>query len=652
MCSRIAPTIPKARWKGTALLLAVLLPAALTLRLYGINWDQGFLFHPDERQILMVTERLAWPRNWPEFLSPQSPLNPRFFAYGSLPIYLLRLLSWLLARLDAGWASLWRFYQLGRLLSALFDTATLCALYALARRLYDRRVAALTAVLAAFTVLHIQLAHFFTVDTLLTMLVVLAVLKALDVERAGRARDGAWLAVLLGAALATKVSALPLVAVVVAAWLAFAWPTPGDLGARLPGSEAQRKPLSHAVHVGYPGNDSVAAVSAWLVLLRALGLAWRGARRGVCLSLGVALLVFLLLQPYALLDAARFARGVGLELSMSQGWTDVPYTRQYAGTLPYLYQVRQLLLFGMGLPLGLLGLAGLFYLVWRTWRRPSRQSVVWLTWPLLYALQQGAAYAKFLRYALPLLPFLCMAGAALAWALWDRSAQLTTPWRRRVLRWGAGSVLVLVPFATLLYALAFARIYAQPHPWLQASAWLCEHVPAGATLMADVWDDALPVYSTTGAAGCAQEYSHFAVDLHGAESSAKREQMLDGLLACDYIVLPSDRLYASLTRLPERFPLASRYYQQLFAERLGFRLVAAPAVHPNLAGVTLRDDPRAGLPLPIPRVLAESRPAGRVIDLGRADESFTVYDHPQPLIFQRFERLSREELQHRLQGGS
>lgn len=618
MCSRIAPTTPTARWKGTALLLAVLLPTALALRLYGINWDQGFLFHPDERQILMVAERLAWPRSLSEFLSPQSPLNPRFFAYGSLPIYLLRLLSWLLARLDADWASLGRFYLLGRGLSALLDTATLAAAYALARRAFDRRVAALTAVLMAFTVLHIQLAHFYTVDTLLTMLVVLAVLKALDVARAGRARDGMWLGVLLGAALATKVSALPLVAVVLAAWLSFAWPSLG-------------------------GQDG---------LRSRLGMAWHLARRGVCLSLGVALLVFLLLEPYALLDAARFARGLGQELSMSQGWSDVPYTRQYAGSLPYLYQARQLLLFGLGVPLGVLGMIGLLYVTWRTCRHPGRQSVVWLTWPLLYALQQGAAYAKFLRYALPLLPFLCMAGAALAWALWDWSAELTTPWRRRVLRGGAGSVLLLVPLSTVLYALAFVRIYAQPHPWLQASAWLCEHVPPGATLMADVWDDALPVYSTTRAGGCAQEYSHVIVDLHATESPAKSEQLLNGLLVCDYIVLPSDRLYASLSRLPERFPLASRYYQQLFAERLGFRLVNAPAVYPNLAGVTLRDNPRAGLALPIPPLLAEGRPVGWVIDLARADESFTVYDHPQPLIFQKFERLSREELQHRLQGGS
>ena len=29
------------------------------LRLLGLNWDQGNLFHPDERQLLMISQRLS-----------------------------------------------------------------------------------------------------------------------------------------------------------------------------------------------------------------------------------------------------------------------------------------------------------------------------------------------------------------------------------------------------------------------------------------------------------------------------------------------------------------------------------------------------------------------------------------------------------------
>jgi hypothetical protein len=129
--------------------------------------------------------------------------------------------------------------------------------------------------------------------------------------------------------------------------------------------------------------------------------------------------------------------------------------------------------------------------------------------------------------------------------------------------------------------------------------------------------------------------------MYTPDSEAKLEELLDALQAADYIALSSQRLYGSISRLPERYPISSRYYRELFAERLGFQLVAAPAVYPQLAGITLLDNPRAGLALPSPPLLAANKPDGLVIEMGRADESFTVYDHPQPLIFAKVAHLSR-----------
>jgi hypothetical protein len=644
--------------------LAVLLLVAFALRTYSLDWDRGHYFHPDERQILMVASGLSWPRDPLLFLSPSSPLNPHFFAYGSLPIYLLRALSSLAGRWGWDWALANNSILLGRLLSALFDTLTVLASYLLGRKVFDRRVGLLGALCVTFTVLHIQLAHFYTVDTLLTTLILLAVNKAVDVARRGRRRDGAWLGVLLGMALATKLSVLPLTAVAVVAWLAFAWPS----------------------GTNHPRPD-----------LRTL---WVRARSGILLTFAMAALCFVALQPYALIDAYSFAVGIGQEIAMAQGWYDFPYTRQYAGTWPYVYQVRQILLFGMGVPLGLLGLSGLLWLCWRVWRRPRREEAVLLTWPALYALMQGAAYAKFIRYTLPLVPFLCVAGAATWVRIWDAAGQgqgrespaepgqglkslaedekcppqscrtetgqalgqglqvcggrasvSSTRWPKpcqSAFRWLWLAVLFIVVLSTVVYACAFLNVYRQPHPWLQATAWLCEHAPAGSTILTEYWDDPLPLGGATELGGCPLPYSLVTVDFHTLDTEARLEELLDAIQSSDYIVLSSQRLYGALPRSPQYFPLATRYYQQLFAERLGFRLVAAPAVYPQWAGVTLLDNPRAGLPLPIPPLLAASRPSGWVIDLGQADESFSVYDHPQPLIFARVERLSREELQSRI----
>jgi hypothetical protein len=83
---------------GHRLLLALIVLAALCLRVYGLNWDRGTYLHPDERFIAMVSaNRISFPFDDPAsiFDPATSPLNPRrdnadgnpeSFAYGTLPL--------------------------------------------------------------------------------------------------------------------------------------------------------------------------------------------------------------------------------------------------------------------------------------------------------------------------------------------------------------------------------------------------------------------------------------------------------------------------------------------------------------------------------------------------------------------------------------
>jgi hypothetical protein len=595
----------KRRWQWLAAF--GLLLVAMYLRLYGLDWDRGLLFHPDERQILMVVERLAWPKSLLGLFTPSSSLNPRFFAYGSLPLYLLRLSSSLLASRWPEWASMSRYYLLGRALSAAFDTLAVLATYLLSRRVFDRRVAALAAVFATFTVLHIQTAHFYTVDTLLTLLVVLAVAKAVDVARHGRRRDAVWLGLCLGAALATKISVLALIVVALLAWALPCWKEVSGVQSR-----------------------------------RRLAMALHGAVPGMRLTLSTALLCFLVLEPYALIDAYHFVIGVGQEIAMSQGLYDFPYTRQYIGTARYLYPARQILLFAMGLPLGLLGMVGLAWLLLRLWRSKDPALRVFLSWPVLYGLLQGAAHAKFVRYGLPMLPFLNISAAALLVATWDGAERKWQGGLRWASRAAWGLLALAVVGSTVWYAVAFLNVYRRPHAWIAASQWLCEHVPAGSTILTEYWDDPLPA---RGADCAPEDYRILVVDMYEPDAKGDVQPLLEAVVRSDYIVLSSQRLYAPIVRLTERYPQASRYYHQLFAGALGFELAAAPAVYPQAFGVTLLHDPRAGLQLEVPPLLSEQRPEGVVVELGQADESFVVYDHPQPLIFAKMRVLSMQQLE-------
>ena len=64
------------------LIIFIISVAGFLLRLLGINWDQGNLFHPDERQLLMLSQEITF-RN----------LDPGWYNYGTLPLYILEFFS-------------------------------------------------------------------------------------------------------------------------------------------------------------------------------------------------------------------------------------------------------------------------------------------------------------------------------------------------------------------------------------------------------------------------------------------------------------------------------------------------------------------------------------------------------------------------------
>src|SRR5579872_4572786 len=104
------------------ILLSLILGLSLFLRVYDLNWDQGFHLHPDERAIVLYVLPLHMPSTLNEFLSVSSPLNPHFFAYGSLPIYLLKFASTIAGNFYPSFTTYQDMNLLGRGISAVFDT--------------------------------------------------------------------------------------------------------------------------------------------------------------------------------------------------------------------------------------------------------------------------------------------------------------------------------------------------------------------------------------------------------------------------------------------------------------------------------------------------------------------------------------------------
>ncbi len=601
-----------------SLLLGVILLSGLALRLYGINWDQGYFFHPDERFLLLFklpelaqADRLQWA----DLFDPsRSPWNPHWFAYGTFPLYVLKFLYSLARSLDASFV-LDQVRFLGRGLSAVADTGTVLLVFLIARRFYGSLTGLLAAAFAAFAVLHVQLSHFATFDVLLTFFVMLTLYGAARLVGSGDALGSVLMGVGVGLGLATKVSIAPILAPVAVAYILFAL-FPDDRLAPAPYLAAAR-------------------------LRRAL--------RGVLLTCAIAGALFVLGQPYAILDWATYIRDTREQSEMAMRIRDYPYTRQYVDTPAYLYDIQQLSAWGLGWPLGIIAWLGLAVTIIRGWLRREKSDLLLLAWVLPYFLFVGAFPVKFLRYMLPITPLLLVMGARFLVLWWERAAA-GRPLQEQV-RDGISSVrgllgvlpalvTAMVLVSTLWYALAYTNVYRQDHPAVRLSAWINEHAPKGALLLKEHWEEGVPKL---------EGYRQEELTLYENDDTSKLERLAQQLSAADYIVLYSNRLYGAIPRLPDRYPMSSRYYQLLFSGQLGFELAYSASASPSFLGVTWNTDTFSRPGLPVPGGFPD--PSGLVLRLGHADESFLVYDHPNAMIFQKARQMSTQDLRSLLGEG-
>ncbi|NLE76546.1 MAG: hypothetical protein GX605_07315 [Chloroflexi bacterium] len=580
-----------------ALALACILILGGALRLSNLNWDAYQHAHPDERHITMVASSLRLPSDLKLLLDPfrstvnpfrappqgsQSVGEPRAFTYGHFPLYLMTAVAngmehFLQPSTGVRWADYDHIHLVGRVLSGLFDLLTVVFIFLLGRRLYGPGVGLLAAALLAATVTHIQLSHYAAFDVVQATWVAATVYFSVRLAENGRARDLALAGLSAGLAIGSLVRAAPVLAAVAVAVLV-----------RLLQAATARR----------------ADMARWV--LGGLG------------ALLLALLVFATTNPFSILDSAQFLRNMEEQSAMVSGEADFPFTRQYRGTTPFLYQIEQQVRWGMGWPLGLFAFAGLAWVIGRAVRgRATRGEWVLLAGVVPYFIINGLFMVKFMRYMIVITPLLVLMGAYLL-AETTRALRRWLP-RVRLPQAAAWALPTLVLLATWLYAVAFAGIYAREHTWVSSSRWIYANVPDGSVLAVEHWDDELPkTIDEPGMNPGAHRYQHLRLPLYEDDNQGKYEIIKQTLQEADYIFLSSNRLYGSIPRLPQRYPMTIRYYDLLFSEQLGFERVATFTSRPQLLGVEIVDD--------------------------GADESFTVYDHPKPILFRKVRTLSDQEI--------
>ncbi len=581
-------------WK-TYVLLALILALAAGLRFTGIDWDRGAQLHPDERFLAMVTTDIKWPGNVTEYFSTStSPLNPAnkgktFFVYGTFPVFLTKLIGDL-----TGNGHYTAYTLIGRRLSAIFDILTILAVFLIAKNLFDKKTALLSAFFLAVTVVHIQHSHFSVVDLFATFFVVLSFYFLILYVKTQKIRYAALLGASMGFGLASKINA-SLLAPIIALGLLI-------------------------VFINLIRNN----LKSKHKLFKAIFLSARTVILAGIFIVIIAGIIFRILQPYAFAGPLNLSfsdsfihsmQEVARLTSKESGSGYVP-SFQWIDR-PVYFLLKNLTLWGIGIPLSIICWLGLLYSIYRLIFKKDYRLFLMVTWVVFILTYQSLKFVKTQRYVLPAIPFLMILGAFFIVSIIQSHEKL----KNKRARYFCNTIITIVVISCLIWPLAFMQIYINTHPRIAASIWIHENIPANSTNTMEPWDDAIPFYLDFMPPR--RDYKTISLELFGADDDKKMTKLSKQLSGVDYVFITSGRNYKVLPRLGN-LPYITRYYELLFNEELGFQLEKTFTNYPSIFGIEINDD--------------------------ESEEQITVYDHPKVLIFKNTERLSSEEIFNRITG--
>src|SRR3990170_765856 len=632
------------------LFLVGLIAIGLYFRFVSTNWSQGTNLHPDEYGLTNTLTQLELPASLAEYFNTRvSPISPyqkydidgqpaqngpdNRMRWGQWPITLIRATGELTGITDYDELRL-----MGRRMSALADSIALLFIFLIGRRLYGARVGLLASALSSLAVMQIQQSHFMTVDnfgvmfTCISMYAAVGIAQAQTIYRPPRAGPDvapsvtdyqihrqAWkwygvFGVAFGMTLASRVNLLPLGGMLlIASFLAIA-----DLRLR-----AQKD----LVQIGW----SVTALIAFSVI--AAGFTFRVVQpMSFRAATGDTTVLTVAPNP-------DWVESMIVARNESSGIGGGPPSEQWANRPAIVFPLVNMVVWGMGLPLGIAAWSGFAWAASRVFRPGQgwRAHALPLIWVGGYFLYMGTRWVKSVRYFLPIYPFLCLFAAWALAELWWQATHSSEAgirvdgrrWRRMLLPGLSLLAWAVVTLGTLTWADAFVKaVYLNDHTRIRASHWIYENVPEGSVISNENWVESVPLpmdgYNPFG-----DLYQGMTMEVRWFDDEHKKEMFLENLPQVDYIFVPSQRGIWSTPRIPRTYPMTLEYYRALFDGRLGFDLVAMFTAPIQIGPLEISD---------VGGTIAWGHPRSLPVfdgSLFGAEEAFSIYDHPPVWIFKK-----------------
>jgi hypothetical protein len=518
------------------LLLILILILGIILRFYRLNWDQGFPTHPDERDLVMAASRIRFFSN----------LDPKFFTYGGVSIYIISLVTNTLHFLtrDPSWFNnLYRIHLVSRLVSAGFSLVSLVFIYLTATKLFNRKVGLLSVILSVFTPIFIQYAHYGVADSALTAFALALLFFSVGFNKKPDFKNICLMAAALGLAVGTKYQGalftiIPITSIMVTKYK----------------KEAYRQMVKDVLILGI-----------------------------------FSTVIFLIFNAFIFTDWQTFWEEFSLASGYASGKTVIHFTLQFIGTPKFLYLLKNLY-WTVGFS-AYIGVVGFIYMAVNVAKKKEMRLLPFVLFPIVYFVYIGTQYAKFVRYQLPLIPFLIISAGYLLF-------EITKKFRLV----GLIFIFLIIVFSAF-WGLAFFSVYQKPMTTVLASRWIFENTKPGSKILTEALDLKLPLALDARF----DKYQITELPMYEKDTPQKEKLVESRLSESDYLIFSSPRFWKNIPKDPGNYPYSTTFYSDIFSGKYGYRKAAEFNQYPCFLGICIPDD--------------------------GAEETFKVFDHPQVIIF-------------------
>ena len=478
-------------------------------RFYSLNCGAPFFFHPDERNIASSVTQLNFP----------DQMNPHFFAYGSLPIYIIYFTNLLLNTFFNFKLSFPDAILISRFYSALFSVLLIPSAYLIGKEIKDRRTGLLFSFLTATSVGFMQFSHFGTFEVWTSFELVWLFYFCLKLIKNNRLSSYFFIGIFSGLLISTKISNLPFLSLPVFSLVFFLLKEKNEENCQ------KRNQIK-------------------LIFLKIL------------FYLIICSLIFLLLSPFAVIDFSSFISSLKYESAVALGTLPVFYTGQFTNTIPVYFQFLFIYPFLINPLLALIFIPMFIYVLCKGFKNKNFSYLILILSYLIAFLSQAFLFTKWTRYIMPSLPFIYLIiSIGIIDFLKGKAA--------------FGFKIIILSFSFIYFLISFITIFFNEDTRITASKWANKNIPRDARILSEVYDLGITPFNPYF-----QNITLFNFyDLENNPSFGGKSLPYSFLDQTDYIIIPSQRLLRGRLSHPSEFPKGYNFYKNLFYGNLRFKKI-------------------------------------------------------------------------------